>query len=72
MEQKEVLKVLNNFSNTKDYIYHHSIAVGLLASAISEQMGFPKGQTLQIGLAGTLADCGMAKISLKLTEKLPS
>lgn len=69
MEQKEVLKVLNNFSNTKDYIYHHSIAVSLLASAISEQMDFPKGQTLQIGLAGALVDCGMAKISLKLTEK---
>ena len=50
-------------------MYHHSIAVGILASAISGQMGFPKGQTLQLGLAGVLADCGMAKIDSSITEK---
>ena len=32
-------------------------------------MGFPRGQTLQLGLAGTLADCGMAKIDRSITEK---
>ena len=32
-------------------------------------MGFPKGQTLQLGLAGVLADCGMAKIDMAITEK---
>jgi HD-GYP domain-containing protein (c-di-GMP phosphodiesterase class II) len=68
-EQKKMLTLLNIFSNTKDYTYHHSIGVGILASAISKQIGFPKGQTLQLGLAGVLADCGMAKIDSTITEK---
>src|SRR6185312_2861530 len=59
----------NDFSDSNDYMYHHSIAVGILASSISGQMGFPKGQALQLGLAGVLADCGMAKIDPSITEK---
>lgn len=70
LEQKKLLTVLNDLSDSKEYMYHHSIAVGILSSAISKQMGFPKGQTLQLGLAGTLADCGMAKIETSITEKV--
>ena len=69
IEQKRVITDLNDFSDSKDYIYHHSIMVGILASAISVQMGHPKGQMLQLGLAGALADCGMAKIDSSITEK---
>ncbi|CAM3198903.1 HD-GYP domain-containing protein [Filibacter tadaridae] len=69
IEQKKLLPLLNEFSNSIDYMYHHSIAVGVLAAAISKQMGFPKGQTLQLGLAGVLADCGMVKINTAITEK---
>jgi HD-GYP domain-containing protein (c-di-GMP phosphodiesterase class II) len=69
IEQKRMLTILNDLSDPKDYLYHHSIAVGILASAICGQMGFPKGQVLQLGLAGVLADCGMAKIHPSITEK---
>ncbi|MFS0575845.1 HD-GYP domain-containing protein [Sporosarcina sp. 179-K 3D1 HS] len=69
MEQKKMLTVLNEFSNSKDYLYHHSIAVGILAAMIGKQLDFPKGQVLQLGLAGVLADCGMAKIDRSITEK---
>lgn len=68
-KQHKMLSLLNELSNSKDYLYHHSIAVGILASAISKEMGFPVGQTLQIGLAGVLADCGMAKIDPSILEK---
>lgn len=68
-EQKGVLTILNDMSDPKAYAYHHSIAVGILASAICSQMGYPKGQALQLGLAGVLADCGMAKIDTAITEK---
>ena len=68
-EQKNKLAALNELSNPDDYMYHHSIAVGLLASAIGAQVGFPKGEILQLGLAGTLADCGMSKIEVSITEK---
>ncbi|MEK5040614.1 HD-GYP domain-containing protein [Sporosarcina sp. FSL K6-3457] len=69
IEQKRMLTILNDMSDPKEYMYHHSIAVGILASAICGQMGFPKGQVLQLGLAGVLADCGMAKIDTAITEK---
>lgn len=68
-KQNKMLNLLNDFSNQKDYLYHHSIAVGILASSISKEMGYPVGQTLQIGLAGALADCGMSKIDPRIIEK---
>ena len=69
IERKKSLTVLNEFSVMKDYMFHHSIAVGILAAAISKKMELPKGQTLQLGLAGVLADCGMAKIERTITDK---
>ncbi|MFJ7935450.1 HD-GYP domain-containing protein [Sporosarcina sp. NPDC096371] len=69
IEQNRPLAILNDLSNPKEYIYHHSIAVGILVSAICGQMGLSKGQTLQLGLAGVLADCGMAKVNPLIREK---
>ena len=67
--KSKMLTSLTDYSNPEDYQYHHSIAVGLLASSISKEMGFPVGQTLQIGLAGVLADCGMSKIDPLIMKK---
>lgn len=67
--QGKMLALLNDLSDSKDYLYHHSVAVGILASSISREMGYTVGQTLQIGLAGVLADCGMSKIDPSITEK---
>lgn len=67
--QNKMITSLTDYSNPEDYQYHHSIAVGLLASSISKEMGFPVGQTLQIGLAGVLADCGMSKINPLIMKK---
>ena len=72
MKQKKMLLMLNDFSNPDEYIYHHSIAVGILAAAISHQMGYDKGDTLQLGLAGVLADSGMAKLLLLYWRRVRS
>lgn len=69
IQQKKMLTLLNDFSNPDEYIYHHSVAVGILSSAISHQMGFDRGDTLQLGIAATLADCGMSKIDPSILEK---
>ncbi|MCG7345775.1 HD-GYP domain-containing protein [Sporosarcina sp. ACRSL] len=69
MKQKKMLLLLNDFSKPEQYIYHHSVAVGILAAAICKQMGYDKGDALQLGLAGVLADCGMAKIAPSILEK---
>ena len=69
MEHEKMLVLLNEYSNRKEYLYHHAISVGVLSTAIAKQLGYSKGITLQLGLAGTMADCGMSKISPVLLEK---
>lgn len=68
-DQKNLLNILGDLSDSKDYKYHHAISVGIIAATISRRMGYPAGQCLQLGLAGVLADCGMSKINEVITEK---
>ncbi|AXI00684.1 HD-GYP domain-containing protein [Sporosarcina sp. PTS2304] len=70
LENKEYVRRLNEFSTIQNYQAHHSISVGILAALISDQMGYPKGQVLQIGIAGVLADSGMAKINQNIIDKV--
>ncbi|WP_248513910.1 HD-GYP domain-containing protein [Sporosarcina sp. NCCP-2222] len=67
--RKNMLISLNELSESKDYLYHHSVGVGILAAAISKQLGYPSGDAMQVGLAGVLADVGMAKIDPQIIEK---
>lgn len=69
LKQKKMLTLLHDLSNPKDYLAHHAIGVGIIAAAISKRLDFPAGQTLQIGLAATLADCGMAKVNPAILQK---
>ncbi|REB08168.1 HD-GYP domain-containing protein [Sporosarcina sp. BI001-red] len=69
MEQKKMLVMLNEYSNRKEYLYHHAVSVGILTAALASELDYPKGTTLQLGLAGTLTDCGMAKVNPALLEK---
>ncbi len=68
--EKKMLTLLNDVSNSKDYIYHHSVAVGILSAALSKEMGFSVGEILQMGIAGVLADSGMSKIDSSIIEKV--
>ncbi|KGX85671.1 HD-GYP domain-containing protein [Pontibacillus litoralis] len=65
----EILK-MHRFSTKEDYLYHHSVAVGLLAALIARQLKYSKGEVIQIGLAGVLSDCGMAKIDPHILHKM--
>jgi|SRR5690625_583836 len=60
---------LYKYVTKEEYFYHHSIAVGLLATYTSQIMGYKKGESLQIGLAGILSDCGMSKIPGHIRSK---
>ncbi|WP_227001845.1 HD-GYP domain-containing protein [Virgibacillus necropolis] len=60
---------LHQYNTKKDYMYHHCVGVGLLAMYLSKKMGYPSGESIQIGLAGFLSDCGMAKISPTILNK---
>lgn len=69
LKQKEMLTLLNDLSKSDDYFSHHAVGVGVLAAAISKKMNFPAGQTLQLGLAGVLADAGMSKVNPAIVSK---
>ena len=69
LENKEKIFILNEFSNSKNYIYHHSVAISLICAVIAQKMGYSKGDVIQMAIAGAVADCGMAKISKKIREK---
>lgn len=69
LEDRSYLFDLNSYSNPKDYLYHHCIATGLISAAIANKLGFDRGNTIQMAIAGTLADCGMSKISKSIRNK---
>ena len=69
MEQPEKLLQLHHYSNKEDYIYHHSVFVGILSAYIGFKLKLDKGDWLQIGFSGVLADIGMAKISPSILKK---
>lgn len=67
----EILK-LHHYSTKNDYFYHHSIAVGILSTFLAKKLGYNHGESIQVGLAGFLSDCGMAKIDAEIINKFHS
>lgn len=61
-ELKQHLFTVQNQMTPHTYIYHHAIALGLLSSYLAKQMGYLEHEWIQVGLAGTLSNAGMAKL----------
>lgn len=60
---------LHHYSTKEEYLYQHSIAVGLLSGLIGKKLNYNKGDIIQLALAGCLSDCGMAKIKDGIINK---
>ncbi|WP_456277183.1 HD-GYP domain-containing protein [Bacillus sp. AK128] len=69
MKAPSEIFILHHYSTKEDYLYHHSVAVGLLSAFFGNKLNFEKGQWIQIALAGLLSDCGMAKVDPKILHK---
>lgn len=65
----ELLMGLSNYAQKENYFSHHSISTGLLSGVIALQLDYDKGTVVQSALAGTLADCGMAKVTPRILLK---
>jgi HD-GYP domain-containing protein (c-di-GMP phosphodiesterase class II) len=61
--------LLHHYATSADYIYHHSISVGILSAFLAKKLNYTNGDCIQIGLAGVLSDCGMAKVQPSLLKK---
>ncbi|MBM7552212.1 HD domain-containing phosphohydrolase [Thalassobacillus pellis] len=60
---------LHHFSTKNDYLFHHSVAVSVIAAFLGEKLKLSHGACIQLGLAGLLSDCGMAKVDKRLHFK---
>lgn len=60
---------LHHFSTENEYIFQHSIAVGLICGFIGKKLNYQRGDVVQLVLAGCLSDCGMAKIPAHVINK---
>lgn len=69
LEDRSYIFDLNNYSNAKDYLYHHCIATGLISAVIAKKMGYERGDTIQLAIAGMLADSGMSRIPSRIRDK---
>ncbi len=52
LNDRTILFDLNHYSNPKEYIYHHSVATGLICAVIAQKLGYDKGIILQMAIAG--------------------
>ncbi|HEX7063972.1 MAG TPA: HD domain-containing phosphohydrolase, partial [Bacillales bacterium] len=62
--QRAEIFSLHYYVPQSDYLYHHAVSTAALAAFLAKEMSYSKGDWLQIGLAGALCDCGMARVSL--------
>ncbi|WP_282174265.1 HD-GYP domain-containing protein [Cytobacillus firmus] len=60
---------LHHLSTNEDYLYQHSVAVGMISAFIGKKLNLNKGEVVQLALGGCLADAGMAKINPSILHK---
>jgi HD-GYP domain-containing protein (c-di-GMP phosphodiesterase class II) len=61
--------LLHHYATREDYIHHHAVSVGILSTFLAKKLQYSSGDCIQIGLAGVLSDCGMAKVQPSILKK---
>lgn len=69
LEDRTIIFDLNEYSNPKDYLYHHCVATALISAVLAQKLSYDRGTTIQVAIGGLLADCGMAKIHPRIRDK---
>jgi HD-GYP domain-containing protein (c-di-GMP phosphodiesterase class II) len=64
-----VLLSLTGNTNVDRYPYEHAVAVGLISYMIAKWMKVPQKEWMQIALAGTLLNIGLAKIDRRILSR---
>lgn len=70
-DRKINIYTLSKYAKPSDYIYFHSVSLGLMSAYIAQKMNLEKREWVQAGLAGLLSDCGLAKVDEKIMNKRP-
>ncbi|MET3699789.1 HD-GYP domain-containing protein (c-di-GMP phosphodiesterase class II) [Bacillus oleivorans] len=67
-ESNELL-LIHRYTKQENYLYHHSVATGLISGYLALKQNIPSGEAAQVALAGVMADCGLSKVDLKVLNK---
>lgn len=68
-EGPDEIITLHHYATKEDYIAHHAVSLGLLSAYIGLKFNYSKAEQVQLGIAGMMADSGMAKISNSIIQK---
>ncbi len=68
-ENPNELILIHHYATKEDYIFHHSVSVGVLSGYLGLKLNFSKAEVIQLGIAGMMADSGMAKIPYSILDK---
>lgn len=66
---KYELMQLLSLNTKQEYTYHHAVAVSIFSFLLGKADGLKSGEVIQLGLAGLLSDCGMAKLPFSIFNK---
>ncbi|WP_096202874.1 HD-GYP domain-containing protein [Bacillus sp. FJAT-45350] len=69
IEKPSDILALHHYCSKDEYLYHHAVSVAVLASFIGRKLNFTRGEWIQIGIAGAMADSGMAKVPVGILNK---
>ncbi|WP_077620121.1 HD-GYP domain-containing protein [Bacillus sinesaloumensis] len=69
LDQPDELSTLNRYTSREDYMYHHSVTLGLLSGYLGSKLQYSESECYHLAIAGLLCDCGMAKIDSKILLK---
>ncbi|MDN4071415.1 HD-GYP domain-containing protein [Fictibacillus terranigra] len=69
MDHPGEISNMQQITNRDDYLAYHAVSLAVLSAFIARRLGYPRGECLQIGMAGALCDCGMSRISPAILKK---
>lgn len=65
---EEIISI-HHYATKQDYIFHHAVSVGVLSAYLGRKQNYTKAEEIQVGIAGMMADSGMAKIPNSILNK---
>ncbi|OEH84446.1 hypothetical protein BHU72_09550 [Desulfuribacillus stibiiarsenatis] len=68
-QNKQVMYHMVNIHSKDDYLYHHSVNVGILATAIGLALNYPKKDLIDLGIGAMLHDIGKTRIPMSILCK---
>lgn len=68
-DMEDHIHTLYRYVEKEDFIYYHSVSLAVIAAHIAKKMNLQKSEWLQVGMAGLLSDCGLAKLDPKIVFK---